>query len=480
MKPVAYILAAFPTLTETFIVGEIAELRRHGLSLPLFALARSTEEVPQPDARRLADEVTYAAPLLSAGVLRANLVWALRRPARYLGTLGLLITAAWRNPVHLAKSLYVYLKAVDFADRMVRLGVGHVHAHWATYPTTAALAISKLTGLSFSFTAHAWDVDLFRTLLPEKVRLARFIVTCTGESQARLQALLPPESRPKVILNYHGVMADELASLPREASGDRPVIVGCGALFRRKGFADLVRACGILKRGGQRFYCAIIGDGPQRAELAALIAAEGLSEEVTLVGPLPQAEVFRQYARSDIVALPCQPAVLRVFDREAGLLKGLEAWFEGAGRVVKDGIPNVLVEAMVMGLPVVSTVLSGIPELVRSERNGVLVPPGDVTRLAGAIGELLGDPALRKRLGEQAAIDARARFDRPTNAGILAQIFLTQLDTAGRNGDTAAPGVQSGAAGIRTTRTDNHMILDRARLDQALTAGTRESGESRP
>jgi glycosyltransferase involved in cell wall biosynthesis len=192
------------------------------------------------------------------------------------------------------------------------------------------------------------------------------------------------------------------------------------------GFADLVQACGILKRAGRRFRCVIIGDGPQRRPLVDLIAAEGLSGEVTLLGSLPQVEVFRQYARSDIFALPCRPVVARVFDGEGGVLKGLEAWFENQ-RVVKDGIPNVLAEAMAMGLPVVSTVLSGIPELVRSERNGLLVPPGDPERLAAALDGLLSDPARRKRLGEQAAADARASFDRPTNTGLLAQIFLTHL-----------------------------------------------------
>ena len=115
------------------------------------------------------------------------------------------------------------------------------------------------------------------------------------------------------------------------------------------------------------------------------------------MGALPQAEVFRHYARSDIFVLPCRAVVLGIFERELGFLKGLEIWFERNARVVKDGIPNVLVEAMVMGLPVVSTVLSGIPELVQSGRNGLLIQPGDVAGLAKAIDELLSDPALRRR-----------------------------------------------------------------------------------
>ena len=428
MKPVAYMLQMFPTLTETFIFGEITELRRRGLPLELFALSPLKEGwVCQPDAQQMASEVTYVAPLLSRAVLGANLRWLSRRPGRYFGTLGRLVAAAWRNPVHLAKSLYVFFKAAELAEHMTRRGIAHIHAHWATYPTTAALSVSGLTGIPFSFTAHAWDVDLIQTLLPEKLRLARFAVTCTAESQRKLQSMVPPESRRKVLLNYHGVMADKIAAVPRGVPADPPLIVTCGSLLRRKGFADLVQACGILKRAGRRFQCLIIGAGSQRNELALLIQREGVSDEVTLAGPLPQADVFRHYARSDIFTLPCKDAILSLRDPEAGFLKGLEAWFENNAGAVKDGIPNVLVEAMVMGLPVVSTAFSGIPELVEHGRNGLLVQPGNTAELADALDKLLSDPTLRKRLGEQAAVDARARFDRPTNTGILAEIFVTQL-----------------------------------------------------
>jgi glycosyltransferase involved in cell wall biosynthesis len=158
-----------------------------------------------------------------------------------------------------------------------------------------------------------------------------------------------------------------------------------------------------------------------------------VSGEVTLAGPLPQAEVFHHYARSDVFTIPCKNAILSIRDPEAGLLKGLEAWFENNSGAVRDGIPNVLVEAMVMGLPVVSTAFSGIPELVEHGRNGLLVQPADVAGLARALDELLSDPTLRKRLGEQAAVHARARFDRPTNTKLLAEIFLTQV--AGSVGD---------------------------------------------
>lgn len=427
MKPVAYILASFPTLTETFVIGEIIELRQYGIPIALFALRESHSPIQQPEARALTPEVCYACCLYSLRLVRVNAAWAFKDPGRYFRTWWLVFRRSFRNPIHLLKTLVLFLKAVELADRLVRQGVGHVHAHWATYPTTVAMVISELTGLPYSFTAHAWDICLIRTLLPEKVRRARFVVTCTRENQVALRAMLPKREQHKVYLNYHGIPVRQFASVDRVTSGGVPVITACGALFERKGFADLVRACGILKRRGLRFCCLIIGEGPQRRQLEALVAAEGVGEEITLLGATPQADVIRHYARSDLFVLPCLTRSLRIPDREADLVKALEAWFEGKGSIIKDGIPNVLVEAMAMGIPVISTRISGIPELVQDGTNGLLVPPQQPARLAQAIEWLLLDPGLRERLGERGAADVRGRFDRKKNAAALAEIFIRNL-----------------------------------------------------
>lgn len=432
MKPVAYVLATFPALTETFIVGEILELRRRGVPIFLYALRESRLTLQQPEAQRLVSETYFARAPWAPRLLATNLCWALRRPGRYLRTLGRLAGASWRNPIHFLKTLFLFPQAVEFADRMLAEGVGHVHAHWATYPTTVALAVSELTGLPFSFTAHAWDVSMIRTLLPEKVRGARFVVTCTDESRRVLGELLPPAERGKVHLNYHGVMPERFTreAPPAEAPARVPVITACGALFERKGFADLVRACAILRRRGRAFRCVIVGDGPQRRHLEALIRAHGLEHSVSLTGALPQAEVIRRYAETDVFALPCLSRAVKLRDEEADMVKALEAWLERHGNVIKDGIPNVLVEAMAMGIPVVSTSLAGIPELIEDGRNGLLVPQRNPGRLADAIDRLLLDPRLQRRLGEAGAADVRARFDRRRNTGALVEIFAAALGGA--------------------------------------------------
>lgn len=428
MKPVAYILASFPTLTETFVIGEIIELRQHGIPIALFALRESQSPIQQPETQSLRTEVSYACSLFASILVRTNLAWAFQDPGRYFRTLWHVVRGSVRNPIHLLKTLVLFPKAVELADRMVRQGIGHVHAHWATYPTTVAMVISKLTGLTYSFTAHAWDISLIRTLLPEKVRQARFVVTCTKENQVALRAMLPKGNEQKICLNYHGISIERFTNVDRVTSNEVPTITSCGALFERKGFADLIHACGILKRQDRRFRCFIIGEGPQRRQLEALMEAEGVREDVTLLGAIPQAEVIRHYARSDLFVLPCVTRSLSVPDPEADLVKALEAWFEGKESVIKDGIPNVLAEAMAMGIPAVSTWISGIPELIRDEINGVLVPPRDPARLAQAMERLLADPELRNRLGRRGAADVRTYFDREKNASVLCEIFIRNLD----------------------------------------------------
>jgi len=214
--------------------------------------------------------------------------------------------------------------------------------------------------------------------------------------------------------------------VPRERPAE-PVIMACGALYERKGFADLIRACAILRHRGLRFRCVIVGDGPQRAALAALVSELHLSGCVQLTGALPHAQVAQHYVHSHIFTLPVFPRRLRVIDREAGLVKSIEALFEPDGGVVQDGIPNVLVEAMATGLPVVTTPVAGIPELVRHGETGLLVPPRDPRRLADSLGHLLEDERLAAKLGAQAAVDVRIRFDRANNIGALATIFAEHI-----------------------------------------------------
>jgi glycosyltransferase involved in cell wall biosynthesis len=269
-------------------------------------------------------------------------------------------------------------------------------------------------------------------------------VTCTQDLCADLRSLLPWPASGKVHLNYHGVALERFAFRERPGSGT-PTIVACGALYTRKGFADVIQACRILRDGGHDFRCVIVGDGPQRPALAAQIEGSDLRDRVTLVGAVPHAEVVRYYQEGDVFVLPCRERPLRIWDPEADLVKSLEAWLEPSGGVIRDGIPNVLAEAMATGLPVVTTPISGIPELVRDGSNGLLVPPGEPAPLARALAQLLTDAALRRRLGRRAAEDVRARFDRRRHVASLADLFEGQFGNG--RGPSRPPAAMAGQRG---------------------------------
>src|SRR5574341_1628874 len=155
---IAYIMSQFPELHETFILREVLELRRQGMDLRLFSLKPCRDPIVHPEARALMAETAYAAYLCSRPVLSAQARWLRRHPRRYLGALAFLVARCWRSPMVLLKSLAIFPKTAYFAQAMQASAVTHVHAHWASVPTTAALIISRLTGIAFSFSAHAYDI----------------------------------------------------------------------------------------------------------------------------------------------------------------------------------------------------------------------------------------------------------------------------------------------------------------------------------
>jgi glycosyltransferase involved in cell wall biosynthesis len=207
-------------------------------------------------------------------------------------------------------------------------------------------------------------------------------------------------SEGKVRCIYHGLDMSEYAP-GRAPRRDRPLLLAVGQLKPKKGFHHLLDACRILLERGSSFDCEIVGDGSLRAELAARIGELGLRSRVRLLGALPHEAVVKKYREATVFALPC--------------VTGPDG--------DRDGIPNVILEAMAMGVPVVSTRHSGIPEAVEDGRTGLLVPPGDPQEIATAIERLLGDPVLRERLGSRGRERVRKVFDIDANArALLAEV----------------------------------------------------------
>jgi glycosyltransferase involved in cell wall biosynthesis len=282
---------------------------------------------------------------------------------------------------------------VDVARRLRGRTDARLHAHFADRAATVAYVAGRLLGTGYSLTAHANDIYLRPTMLPTKVGQSRVTITCTEYNLEHLRARMPATARPKLQRIYHGIDLERYLGSERRG-GAEPIIVSVGQLKEKKGLRYLVEAMALLRDAGSAASCRIIGEGPLRAELAELIERHDLRDTVHLLGSLPHDEVRRHYAQSAIFALPCVVA----------------------GDGDRDGIPNAILEAMATGLPVVSTPISGIPEAVRHDSTGLLVPVADAVALAGALERLLVDDALRDRLGGQGRAFVADAFDVDRNA----------------------------------------------------------------
>jgi len=411
--PVGYVLRMFPQASETFVANEVLELERLGLPVRIYSYRRSRETVRHDVVRQLRSPVTYLPDPLwrhLLALLRAHRALYRRGPARYRAVLRYAFRSFRRE-----RDLDVwrrFTQAGYLATLIARDGVTRLHAHFAHGATHVALLTAMFLDLPFGFSAHARDIyTAKRSLLREKVAAARYVVTCTDANRSHLRELAGSDHRDKVLLAYHGVNLTKFAPAHDVARAAPPGVLSVGRLVEKKGFPHLLRACRTLLDRGHAFRCVIIGEGPERRRLEDDVRALGLEDVVTLPGALTQEELVDEYRRATLLALPCR--VLRNGDR--------------------DGIPNVLVEAMATGLPVVSTAVSGIPELIESGENGLLVPEGDDTALATAIEPLLRDAALRARLARNARVTVEQRFDSGANArGLL------ELLRADRTGQLAA------------------------------------------
>lgn len=374
---VAYLVSRFPKTSETFIVDEVLALEEAGVDVPLYALADG-RGAPVGRAAAKLTERCIRLPLLAPGLLVAEARWLLRAPLRLLGLWGLVVVRHLRAPRDLARAIVAVSHAIAHASHMERTGVQHLHAHWATHTALAAWAVHRLTGLSYSFTAHADDIFVTRPMLDEKVRDAAFVVTISDFNRAFLIDRIGASSATPIEVVRCGVSAEEFQPAPAPAESTPFTIVCVARLEAKKGHVDLIDACAELVRRGIDLRCRLIGEGSRRGAIEARTSQLGIADRVELLGARKREEVRETIASAHVFVLPS------VVDPD--------------GRA--DGIPVALMEAMAMCRPVVTTRVTGIPELVEDEVSGLLVAPGDAGALAEAIDRVRLDPALRARLAE--------------------------------------------------------------------------------
>ena len=399
MNSFAYLFERFPSFVQTFVYREAAEMVRRGMEPWLVSIRRPDDPVdltaemdadvfylPQEKKLRAEVDAQRAAGKLSRRVRRAMAQGRAEKDSQRI------------------------FEAIWLAPQLRARGVRHVHAHFGGVAARTAWWLRRLFGFSYSFTGHANDIFCetdFPISNADLVRAARFVAVETDHAR-RWMEKKHAGARGKIFRVFNGLALDGFPARP--AAGAVPRIISVGRYVEKKGFGDLIAACGLLRARGVAFECALVGGGPLEGELQAQIAAAQLGESVTLLGPRPQPEVRRLLAAAQLFVLAC------VVESGGG----------------SDNLPTVIMEAMAGGTPVISTRVAGVPEMIADGDTGLLAPPHDPPALAAAIEKFLRDPALAAACAARARRAAEENFSLENTTRVLQHLLV-------RHGGVIAP-----------------------------------------
>ena len=336
--------------------------------------------------------------------------YLVRRPIAYLGALCQTLVSTWESANFFFGSIGIFPKVVGFAAKMERMNVDHIHAHFANHPATAAYVIHRLTGIPFSFTAHGADIHVESRMLREKVERAAFVVAVSEFNRKFILRKCGLTICDKIVVNHCGI---DMSLFPKRATPNRSGVfrvLMVASLEEVKGHYYLVEAGRLLEEAGLDWECWLVGEGPMRRRIEGWIAEAGLRHRMILMGGQPRPRVLELLSRADVVVLP-----------SVQTRKGK-----------REGIQVALMEAMAVGLPVVSSRLSGIPELVKDGRTGFLTEPRDSKGLAGVLKRLAEDRELRTRMGLEGRRTVASRFDLTANTTRLLQFILGSVGSSRR------------------------------------------------
>lgn len=400
---IAYLSPALPALSETFVYEEIHALERRGISVVPISVRKPSQPIPDQAELACRSLALYEpSPLLT---LFQSVIYfpqfglktltALRSLFSDMAEVGIFQSMAW-------KLAFQFIASAKLAHILLRNNCTHLHVHFAHTPTQIAMYSAMLTGIPFTFTAHANDIFAAGLLLPVKAGRASHVITISEFNSRHLQSLgIPPEN---ISVVRCGVSFVNLPLNPPNNSGisSRGIHIGSlGRLVEKKGFDVLINSVAALRCEGHNIILHLAGDGPLQGELNTRALSLGISEFVIFEGPLPHNTVSSWMQRMDMFVLACKS------DHNGDM----------------DGIPVVLMEAMTQYIPVVSTRLSGIPELVRHNETGLLSAPGDSDSLSIEIKRLLESPDLRCQLAKNAHSLVTQEFSQGVNIDRLLSHF---------------------------------------------------------
>lgn len=402
-KRIGYIVHTFPRLTLTFVLREILALEKMGLEVVVFSLGRPYDTTEHSEFQQMLAPIVYVPgwkrspkTVISLGLKIFRLI---KYPRRFLHSIPFLVK-------HGSKKLwYDFFRAEWVATRAQELHVSHFHAHSAATEASIAMFAAIISGKPYSFTAHASDIFPRQEYIPKKLDEATFVVAISEYNRNFLISLHPDKTiSSKIYVVHCGV---DLERIPNPLSLPQPTpenftLITTARLVEYKGHHILVDALSILKSYGYQFSWIIVGSGPQRDIVEEMINVNELTKLVHFKGDQSSDAVIDLLKQSHLFVLPC----VKTKDNRM------------------DGIPVALMEAMAIGVPVISTTISGIPELIEHNVSGLLVPPEDAKALAEVLEQVIKDPTQLQRFRNPARKKIEEEFSVDKNAEILYQLFL--------------------------------------------------------
>jgi glycosyltransferase involved in cell wall biosynthesis len=393
---IAYVLKVYPRTSQTFVLAEILAHERAGLKMDIFSLRRSDDTRFHAALARVQSPVFQIARASTKASMVLN---ELREHGRHLPHL-------WDVAENSGANAEDLLQAARLSRAVVDRGIVHLHAHFGTVATVVARLVMKITGVSYSFTAHAKDIFheiVDEDVLRKKLADAAGVITVSQFNVAFLKEKYAAAAE-RVKLIYNGLDLDEFRFEP---DGDRPpLILAVGRLVEKKGFSYLLEACAILRSRGVRFRCEIVGGGVLETALQEQCQRLELEDCVKLCGPMSQSDVKQKIRQARLLAAPCVHAQ----DQD------------------RDGLPTILLEAMALGTACISTPVTGIPEVLRHEETGLMVPECDEVALADACERLLSDQVLCAALTRNGRQLIEDSFDTDKNTAKIRAFFSEMTD----------------------------------------------------
>ncbi len=406
----AYYLWQFPILSETFIQREITAIRNAGLPLTVIADRPGDMDSLDPATQSMIQETEYLFPLSKMSLIKSLLQFLLFKPKMVYQAAHLVFSIRHQHRQNLIENLLVLLKSIYLAGYLNTRMINHAHCPWSDVNAFILLVAAKLAGITYSVQARAHDLYRYSAnyALSEKFRFSSFIITNCHFNETNIKAIFPDDKRPDIHMIYDGLPMNQFHPASMRKNPLLPArILAVGRLIEQKGYHYLLKACKILKDAGIKFHCTIIGgvETPLYVDHPIQLKKEqqelSLNDQVVFAGARSFDYILQAYAEADIFVLPCVNAA------------------DGS----RDVTPNALMEAMAMKLPVISTTLAAIPEIVENEISGLLVPPMDEKALALAMKILIEDETMRHRLGENARRQIEDKFDIAKNINQFNTLF---------------------------------------------------------